>query len=202
MENLEELSKPEEIVNLQKDLKKYGTVDTRETGWKGNVIDVFNKHGFKMIGSGKYGLVFSHPNNSSYVVKFFMKDAAFLRWWKFSIANKMNPYVPKFKGMITKVTDNFYSVRMETLSPIWKSRIAEEDYRKFMDGFDAYPAKIPADKNVLAVYEFMYKNKNLLDIHSENVMARGDQLVVLDPLYNFFKANYTIDPNDFDWKNI
>ena len=53
------------------------------------------------------------------------------------------------------------------------------------------------DNNAIQVVEFLNKYQKLLDMHSGNVMMRGDQLVITDPLYNFYKdGNFIMDPND------
>lgn len=197
---LSELFKPKQLGTVRGELSGYNSVDTRNDGWKYELISSFKEYGFNLIGQGKYGIVFSHPK-LSYIVKVFMKDSAFLRWWKFCMQHQDNPFCPKFRGKIGKLSNNFYTLRVEKLSPTQHQAFSE-----FQSQLRAYPGKVPEDKHVAEVVEFLHANKDLLDLHGENVMMRGNQLVIIDPFYNWFNKTkpmaYTIDPEDFDYKDF
>lgn len=194
IEFITELKKPKDLGKAKEILADYPDVDTRRNVfWQGEIGNLFAKEGFKKLGSGKYSTVFSHPK-FNYIVKVFMKDAAFLKWYKFCMTNPDNKYVPKFRGKIVKITDNFFALRMERLS----SNSLDFDM-DFLSGL------AQVDNDAKQVYDFLMKHKNLLDMHGENVMMRGKQAVIIDPFYNWFDPSskkYTIDPNDFDLKKL
>lgn len=196
-ENLLELKKPNELTSFRSRVKGISAVDTRDSSWGNSLLDMFGKYGFKLLGSGKYASVFG-SEKYPYVIKVFMKDSAYLRWIKFAMDNKNNPYVPKIRGKVIKITPMIYAIRLEKLSPGYLTGKFAEEYRKWsMDNNHKSD-----DKNIQDILDYFKKNKDLLDIHSENVMMRGDQLVIIDPFYNWFgkknPGNYTIDPNEVD----
>lgn len=194
---LSELYKPAELEKLRKDLSYVKDVDTRDTSWMNTVGGVLKANVFTKLGSGKYGSVFSHPKYP-YVLKIFMKDSAYLRWIKFAMDNKNNPYVPKIRGKVVKITPMIYAIRLEKLTPGSFTGPFADAYRKWQKDKN-YKSD---DKNIQEVLDYFGKNKNLLDLHGENIMMRGNQLVVIDPFYNWFNKHnvmdYTIDPDDFD----
>ncbi len=200
-----ELSKPVEIDKFKKSVSDIKTVDTRAS-WNNDLHKLMEKHGFKLLGSGKYASVFGNPKYQ-YVLKVFMKDSAYLKWVSFVQANKENPYVPKIRGKVLKITPIIYAIRLEKLSPYSEMPSLSpkttgpqfmRDYRKWQDDKNFKSS----DKNIQDILDHFTINKALLDLHSENMMMRGDQLVIVDPYYNFFnkskKMDYTIDTDDID----
>jgi len=154
-------------------------------------------NGFKRVGSGKYASVFLH-SKYPYALKIFMKDSAYLRWIDFAKKNQKNPFVPKIRGKVVKITPVIYAIRLEKLD-----RYSYGGGKKFMSEY----ARWAKDKNykssdpdIQAVLEEFAKNKSLLDLHGENMMMRGNQLVIIDPYYNWFgrkePGKYMIDPDD------
>lgn len=187
-----ELYKPMALKAFRKDVANFKNVDSRDKSWSENLPDYFAKYGFRMLGSGKYASVFGN-DKYPFVIKVFMKDAAFLKWMKFCVQNKSNPYCPKFRGGIIKITDNFFAIRIEKL-------------RRYSGHFSLEDLRVMAksDSNAQVVLAELERNSALLDIHGDNVMERPNgELVIIDPYYNWFKSgSYTIDPNDFDFKSL
>lgn len=189
-----ELRKPDSIEKFKKSVKDIDSVDTRKSSWKTTLKSLMSDHGFKELGAGKYASVFGNPKYP-FVIKVFMKDAAYFRWLDFCMKNRRNKYVPKIKGKLIKISEMFYAIRLEKLEPVaWN----DEFFQKYSDW--KHSGVDPDDKDLRACFEYFEKNKRLLDIHGENVMARPNgQAVIVDPFYNWFGkygTGYTIDPDE------
>ena len=79
--------------------------------WKTKLDDL----GFRMIGEGFFGMVFSNPS-LPYVLKIFTaQDHAYVTWLKYCLANQNNPHVPKFRGKLVRLGGKVMAVRMEKL---------------------------------------------------------------------------------------
>lgn len=179
---LESLRKPSEVRDFRDKISSFDKVDTRDQSWQNNLKSAFAKYGFKPIGTGNYAAVYGHPSYP-YVVKVFMKDTAYLRWLDYAKKNQNNPYVPKVKGKVVRISNNFMAVRLERLTPA----PAEMESWQFKEN----------DPHLEKVLDFFDENAKLLDLHMGNVMARGKQPVIVDPFYNYFRGgSYTIDPDD------
>lgn len=185
---LESLRKPDELRKFRSTIgSKFKEVDSRDVSWQQPLTTMFARYGFKTIGTGKYGAVFGKDNHP-YVIKVFMKDTAYLRWLNFAKMHQNNPFVPKIKGKVVKITDNFMAVRLEKLTPS-TSRM------KYWDEDESNP-------HVSEILDFFDRNARLLDLHMGNIMARGDQPVIVDPFYNYVRGgNFSIDPNDTSGMN-
>lgn len=198
---LTELKKPEEIGKFQKDVAGIKQVDSRSKSWEKTLPEYMIKYGFKKFGGGKYASVFG-STKYPFIIKVFMKDAAFLQWMKWAIKNQSNPYTPKMRGGVIKLSDVFFALRMEKLE-----KVTSENWNMFsrnMTLFQQNPSMVK-DANLRAALTFCFKNEKLLDLHSDNVMQRSNgQVVIIDPFYNWYKpeSGYTIDPNDFDYKSL
>lgn len=195
--HLQELSKPKEIGDFKKAVSKFNTVDVRDQSWSMTLPAAMKKYGFSLLGSGKYASVYGNPKYD-YVLKVFMKDSAYLKWIEFVQKNKGNPYVPKVKGKVVKITPTFYAIRLEKLSKYTSGG-------QFMKDFSAWQKDNSfksSDQNIQDILDYFGKHKKLLDLHGENMMMRGNQLVIVDPLYNWFNkakpGQFTIDPNDIN----
>lgn len=195
---LEELRNPKEIGIFRSKVKNIKQVDTRNSSWQITLPELFREYGFKELGSGKYGVVFENPKYP-YIIKVFMKDAAYERWISFCLKNQSNPYIPKIRGKVIKINDMFRAIRIEKLK---FGNFYETDFYVDFQEFLRDNSYLPIDVNRKQIFEHFKKNKNLLDLHGENVMFRGKQLVIIDPYYNWFNKHkamdYTIDPNEID----
>lgn len=179
----ESLRKPAEINQFRQAISNIKSVDNRENQWRGSAVEFLGRYGFKPLGSGKYGAVFAN-RSYPFVIKVFMKDTAYLLWLNFCKMHPNNPYCPKIRGKVVRLGDNFMAVRLEKLED---GGNPDQIYNMAQRG----------DKNAIQVVEFLNKYQKLLDMHSGNVMMRGDQLVITDPFYNFYKdGKFTMDPDD------
>jgi hypothetical protein len=194
---VKELNKPGEIGQFKQDASKLTGVDTRDNSWRMNLDTYMSKYGFKQMGSGKYASVYGNEKYP-FVLKVFQKDSAYMRWLKFSLSNKNNPYVPKIRGKVVKITPMVYAIRLEKLDRGYLTPEFEQEFEKWeMD-----PNYKTSDPALQQVFDFFEPNRKLLDLHGENVMMRGKQMVIIDPFYNWFgreaPGQYTIDPNEVD----
>jgi hypothetical protein len=218
----ENLSKPEFIKKFKDSLKphndKPGPGNPRDFTWsnddvvsKIDILDVAKKYGFSYIGGGKQSTVFTHPNKK-YVIKLFGPDGGYLRFLKFCLDNRGNKYLPKIRGKVIKINNNVFAVRLEKLTPYDHKAYATQffnmciDPEMYLDGElnDEMTIIKPPEQNKEAanVAKFLVKNRNLKDFqHYGNIMMRGREPVLIDPLYNYFRNNdYTIDP--WEYKNM
>lgn len=151
---------------------------------------VMADNGWKKINEfGFFANVYQHPNYP-YVAKVFVNDNSYLKYFNYIKQNQSNPHVPKVRGKAVRIGNNAYVVRMEPLE-----RVSSTDpvLRKYID------PKLPLSVHSLIVdsnFPFLEEHHpelaNLLgdvlrmtegvpDIHNENVMKRGDTLVITDP---------------------
>ena len=200
-----ELKNPEDLTTVRKELSKQVTsVDTRDNSWMRVLTDVLPKHGFNHVSRGRYASVFSN-DKYPYVLKVFMKDSAYIRWIKFCMQNQGNKYVPKIKGKVVKITPMVYAIRLEKLDPTASSRPPSAANAAFYVEYSNWqkdPSYVTEDTDLQSVFELFQQNRNLLDMHGENFMNRGSQVVIIDPFYNWFNKDkhmdYSIDPDKVD----
>lgn len=193
-DNLLESHKP--IMTFRSFVKDIDKVDKR-TKWRDSINKLMSDHGFQIGGSGNYGSVFIH-RNLPYIVKIFMKDTAYLHWLSFCFANQHNPYVPKIRGKVAKLTGTFFAIRMERLT---QNEYAAKTFSAKLDRLlDLGPT---GDVDLDSIVDVMKRHRPLLDIGDWNIMLRGKQPVLIDPFYNWIVADkftdnpkYTIDPED------
>jgi hypothetical protein len=148
-----------------------------------------NELGYKQynIGTGYYAQVYARPEDN-YVIKIFRPDVGYSTFLKFIRDNTNNPYVPKLKGKIIKLPNNYSVVRLEKLKRI------DIDLFKKID----FASNNPQDKQLIdeinqtypGLLQFIEKLKEEVrnsqgklgyDLHRSNMMMRGDTPVVTDP---------------------
>jgi hypothetical protein len=78
---------------------------------------ILTKQGFREIGLGGSGSVWTHPNRPNEVLKVFMAtDGGYENWVNICQANRGNPNLPKFfSAKPRKLTNDFMAVRTEML---------------------------------------------------------------------------------------
>lgn len=206
---LTELRNPPEIGQYRKDVIDHTVVDNRNDSWKNTLPYYFDSYGFKRVGDGKYASVYV-KNGYPYAIKVFMKDVAYLKYLKWVMENQTNPFVPKIKGKVIRITPTIYAIRMEKLVNYTQSW--GYDSTKFFELLK-YPKDFlngeiigenisNKDQNLVSLAKLMIGHDRLSDIHYGNIMTRLDEHrtpVLVDPFYNFFDTNqmkFTIDPND------
>lgn len=157
---------------------------------------LLTKAGYKPLGQGSYGDVF-RKKNSSYVLKVFLnRDKAYIAFVN-AIKNISNKYFPKIIGKLVKVTDEYSAVRLEPLVDV-KNETKSELYCRDIDDYirnTIKSKKIRLDNIVVknqelrdacdVIIEVLRSNSSFyLDIKSNNIMQRGRDIVIIDPLFN------------------
>ena len=170
------------------------------------------KQGWKFYGHGLNGAVLKHPNKDWVYKVFSDEgylDSGYYGYVVWAAKNQNNPFVPKVGKPVkipgashnhNSLTDhnNLYVVRIELLSPANGKN--DPRFEKFIDQrydrsktddnhldlgeeLTLYDHAIPSlfyyDKNFKEVWKFA---NHQLDLGIENVMFRGDQLVITDPM--------------------
>jgi len=177
-----ETGKPDQG-NTQYNPKKMGTVTQQlaQIGWH-------------PIGSGYWAQVFEHPDKP-YVLKIFMDDPYYLRYLQIIKANKDNPHVPRIFGNPVKITPMVNAVRLEKLTPltgesdpILKKYVDPELPPELMYALDIEGENQefaeehhPKLVQLMQALEPIFSSRGDSDLHHENVMKRGDTLVIIDP---------------------
>lgn len=161
-----------------------------------HILKRIAKYGFEPIGSpGSSGFVAQHEDYP-YVLKIFGNDTAYIKWLAFCKKNQSNPYVPKVKGAPLNLGSNVYAVRLELLKysyPFRQHNIAME----FRDAYVRYNKSeqiedidydyIKSDPQLFVVFDAIKSiistiGGGFLDMHEDNIMWRGNQFVVIDPV--------------------
>ena len=187
---LHELKKPKEI-DLLRSYHQNAMIDN----WRDYANELLGPHGFKSVGVGYYGTVYVHPTYP-FALKVFRKDSGFTEWFRFAKQNQSNPFVPKLKGQLVTILKGYiYAVRMEKLErpPNKFGRVDQNQLNEqsilFMKYFNYFnkrglPKDLPiiGDENIDSIFQIFSDNKDKLDLGPNNIMVRGDQIVVTDPL--------------------
>lgn len=150
--------------------------------------DYLKLRGFKMLGSGHYAIVFTHPT-LDFCIKLFRKDEGYQTFLRFCWANKGNTCLPKFFGKIMKIDDNYFAVRMEKLKRMTAAQYSLfEDIEFHLDKNDylkqEYPNLDQTQPNLVSTLITLFDHNDgtlNIDIHECNVMMRGDTFVITDP---------------------
>ena len=168
--------------------RKYGLDSLTHTRF--SIEKLLKPHGFIPIGKGSaYANVFKH-DNLSYILKVFSTyDTGYLKFLKIVEKNKNNPHFPKFRGKLIKLSENAIAIRMEKLTPLdSKINLFHKvdrhlyNWRKFLDSRDEkLLEKFPQLEDAIEILIENQSRKAVIDLHSKNVMQRGDCPVIIDP---------------------
>jgi hypothetical protein len=170
---------PDQAFNISFDLESFRTLTKalQEQGWE------------RISGGTKSNVYtnFKYP----YMVKIFVNDPEYLRYFKLVKQLQANPHVPKVRGNPVEVGDQGYVVRLEPLIPL--DGPTDAIFKHYVD-----PRLQPTFDNLLSQdnMEFLQKNhpqfldlfdditdlSSELDWHDGNLMKRGNTLVITDPL--------------------
>ena len=140
------------------------------------------------ISNGCYAHVFPHPTDPDKVIKVCNNSPKYLRYIIWCMRHPENPYVPRVHQIevIRNTTDKMYGnlallcvVVMERLMPEGSSHAV----RYFMELGRVDPVEpLPPALDALKALRQRAKRIGYLDIHCANVMFRGSQPVVTDPI--------------------
>ena len=194
-----------DIALSNRNINDMGKIGTEQ----GNQVNKFKEYlesqGFKILGWGNFGVVFSNPSDP-WVYKIFSLDSGFLYYIKWVMANQQNPNVPKTKGDLIKINNNTYAVRMEKLTKINPGDEQSGDDNtliKILDPIDTL-SDIPNNKlqwirtnypGIYSILEYIGKTKYKFDFTTANMMYRGGTLVIVDPIFEK-PDNKSMNEND------
>lgn len=149
------------------------------------------KHGWKVAGTGGYGVVYTHPKYD-WCLKAF-SDMGYEFWIDFCQKNKGNPYLPRFKGSVITNSSGIGFIRVEKLIPC-----DEDTYEMLLDDIDILPHDPEFQRNnkdlwtiakafhtlkKTGKYNHQHMSMDLDRGHPQNVMIRnrGYHPVIIDP---------------------
>ena len=157
----------------------------------------------KQIGEGANSRVFQHPTLKNVVVKLVLHDEEYLKFARFAMDNRKNPWLPRitdikiveFRGLF--MASNSYFVFMEKLKPapfkLQKDLVtdlartyglklgSDSSHTWFTKPGRARLAVKSKDPGMAQFATFAAKNFDHLDLHQQNIMKRGQQIVFVDP---------------------
>lgn len=163
--------------------------------------------GYEPLGTGQFAEVYKKPG-TNYVLKLFdYDDKAYLLYLGLIRKHQDNPHFPKLIGKLIKVTDQYYAVRMEELSP---TNISDHELNLFdlfckkrasfwLGNWDAFMKsnfrasareeleQIFGENPKLAealtlIAEMKDKHSLWFDFKRANIMDRSGTIVLTDPI--------------------
>ena len=157
--------------------------------------ELLSQHGFQPIGRGYHGQVYRNPK-LPYVLKVFTKQDVAYQQWVIDCKGPLlgNPYVPVFRGDVTRLTPDAVAIRMETLEPasLKQLELARQiqsmllSSRREKRDWTTYPLAKEMDDSLFEAVSYIQseaiKHNYMLDMRGANVMQRSGQLVIIDPL--------------------
>lgn len=163
--------------------------DDAEVSKMQTILNKLDDLGYKQysLGSGFYARVYARPQDD-FVIKIFRQDPGYSRFLNYVFEHAKNPYVPKLKGKIIKLPNNYSLVRIEKLK-----RIDVDLFNGIL-----FAANNPHDKPLIktvnqtypGLLDFIAELKDMVkysgntiafDLHRNNMMMRGETPVIIDP---------------------
>lgn len=143
-----------------------------------NIIKQFVTTKFEYLGAGFYACVFASKNpNLVYKIGKTISDP-FISYIK--AFKDYNKHVPKVYDLYEDKSNDWYFATME--------RLKENNDNKFVDDLkenNLLDYEIDMRGFLTELKDVALENKFILDLHSQNIMRRGDTLVITDPFACF-----------------
>lgn len=179
------------IDELQPSMRKEFSTASRRS-----ISDKLEDAGYRLLGKGSSGSVFEIPGKPDKVLKIFREDSGFAWWVDYCRANAgKNPWLPRFRSAVTKisthtsksVTTDIYGVMIERLTSNTRDEIGyvinmmvyQSVDKRFIEEEDYW---MVSDPNLIQIAFDLRRFADSLDMRRENIMMRGDQIVIADPL--------------------
>lgn len=188
---LHELQKPNEI-NLFK--QQHDPNDSSLKNWRLKLPEYMKKFGFEPLGSGTFGSVYG-KTSYPFALKVFRSDFNYISWIEFCRNNPDNPFCIKSKGSPVRIIDDIFAIRIEKLTTYNKASYFADAIESRILGNIMSPTIVKymdktlpgweKDNNLKKIIKFLKFFGDDVDIHFENVMLRGRQPVIVDPLSSF-----------------
>ena len=147
----------------------------------------------ELLGRGFAGHVFQHPTMKDVAVKVVHgDDENYLKFARWAKKNSHNPFVPKIHGIENVVDDDgdkyviIFMEKLQSMSLAAYKRFVEDDLGADAEELTGADIEIAAreteDGDLRQVLKFLLKFDDALDLHDDNFMLRGKQVVFTDPL--------------------
>jgi len=207
---LNELFQLDELNPIPSDVKKFKKSPTavsskqihKSDNWHEEVDAFVTQYDFHPLGKGEFASVYGNTKYPFVVKLFATGDTAYKTWLSWCRTHQHNRFVPKIRGNVIKISDSLLAVRLEQLSPIrgeayhkyshlkdifqmW-NRLSDPNYMEYFDRIERTYPDFMKDRDIIEIAEFLEAHREgpiQMDLHDENMMRRGDQIVVTDPLY-------------------
>ncbi|MCK9532592.1 MAG: hypothetical protein M0R77_18945 [Gammaproteobacteria bacterium] len=169
----------------------------RTRGLAGNIL---KSNGYEKIGRGAYASVWAKPGENTIVKIFDNDDSSYKKFINLTLSNP-NDHFPKIKGKMFQINDRYTAIRIERLEPVDKAKYIQlglapvynylnyvKNSRSHMspEGTETMLAKIDElDKNqpgIKKALDLIAKNFEYFDFNPDNVMLRGNTIVITDPV--------------------
>jgi hypothetical protein len=174
----------------QKELapSKMKTYSERDTAME-KLTDYLETQGFKHIGQGSYSEIYLKPGYP-WMFKLWSHDPAYLWWITWAAQHQDNPNVPRVKGLPVKIAPDTYVVRLEKLRG--RSRYDHKQLTDMLDGIETVDDISKEDlqwirREYPGIYDALRVIQRagsdfVVDLHSDNIMMRGQIPVLADPV--------------------
>jgi len=157
------------------------------------------------IAGGCYGDVYQHPLYHDKVVKITRGDFAYNDFVKFALRNQDIPFLPKiFERYKFSYRDKYdtYKCSIVVLEKLQQAEFHEEDesnddllqaVEQLLGSKIRSPSCVAGAVKLKSLkrdqkrflnflHKAIFKSRHALDLHGGNVMCRGSELVIIDPL--------------------
>jgi len=196
-------NKPEYNEFMNKSKEYHGVVFNGKRSLMQHFLDYLKEKGYVPLGSGAFAAVFTHPN-INYAIKIFRNDPSYLKFINYCDKNKGNPHLPKFRGKPMTVDKEHYCIRMELLNKIppnlsavrsidefdmylkWYKKPIKDFLKKMkkenpiiFNFFQSQPGLLETLEDII---KLISSKEETLDLHSDNLMMRGKDVVITDPI--------------------
>lgn len=184
----------EVYVKAKRRFAKPKEYDERQSTFRG-FAKLLKTHGFKLLGSGSFGITFEKPGYP-WVIKVFTTDNPYKHFLDYVLKNQDNPHLPKIKGKFIKINSHTFAVRIEKLNKIPEDHPLVQKLEYLIGDFSDEPIQRNVGDwlrkhypRILEIFKALRKSTKELyftyDTHDANIMMRGDGTpVVTDPLYD------------------
>ncbi len=203
-------NRPIKFINLADTQHEETLTETVRPQTRRLADEVLRRAGYQRLGHGHFGAVYRRPG-SSYVLKVFSaKDKAYLDFIALAQNHSDNPHFPKFFGKVVPVTPAYSAVRMEPLTPYRHDPVTIDDYLRLRD-YHGEPSSylMLRREDSIEFMEFYPRlreacdliidhllTKYERDIRRDNIMRRGETLVMIDPVKYF---DHTDEPENLPY---
>lgn len=146
------------------------------------LINLLIKRGYKILGAGCYSIVFKSKLSDS-VIKIGSTLADPWLIYAETVQSINNPHFPKVYNIHQFEHLDYYVARVERLKPIGMN-FTDTQYRSFIDEMLNNRPSSEASRQAVRILNQLLSRMDYakLDLHLENIMLRGETLVLSDPL--------------------